>query len=123
MLDPDSNQVSLEQFYAADAMVLGRKTFEGLAAVWPTLVDAPGLAGVRARLGYALTRQAARGRGFSHPFSEAYPCYAGSTWFTASRRGCAHLLERAGDAALTAAFARMHMGDEMYFPSIFRNSG
>ena len=43
VLDPHSNQVSLEQFYAADAMVLGRKTFEGLAAVWPTLVDAPGL--------------------------------------------------------------------------------
>jgi dihydrofolate reductase len=43
VLDADSNQVSLEQFFAADAMVLGRKTFEGLAAVWPTLVDAPGL--------------------------------------------------------------------------------
>ena len=43
VLDPDSNQVSLEQFFAADAMVLGRKTYEGLAAVWPTLVDAPGL--------------------------------------------------------------------------------
>ncbi len=43
VLDADSNQVSLEQFFAADAMVLGRKTYEGLAAVWPTLVDAPGL--------------------------------------------------------------------------------
>lgn len=41
VLDPDSNQVSLEQFLVADAMVLGRKTFEGLAAVWPTLADAP----------------------------------------------------------------------------------
>ena len=43
VLDADSNQVSLEQFFGADAMVLGRKTYEGLAAVWPTLVDAPGL--------------------------------------------------------------------------------
>jgi dihydrofolate reductase len=43
VLDPDSNRVSLEQFSAADAMVLGRKTYEGLAAVWPTLTDAPGL--------------------------------------------------------------------------------
>jgi len=43
VLDADSNQVSLEQFLSADAMVLGRKTYEGLAAVWPTLVDAPGL--------------------------------------------------------------------------------
>jgi dihydrofolate reductase len=37
VLDADSNQVSLEQFLVADAMVLGRKTYEGLAAVWPQL--------------------------------------------------------------------------------------
>lgn len=43
VLDPDSNQVSLEQFYSADAMVLGRKVYEGLAAVWPTLADDPNL--------------------------------------------------------------------------------
>jgi dihydrofolate reductase len=41
VLDPDSTQVSLEQFLSADAMVLGRKTYEGLAAVWPTLADDP----------------------------------------------------------------------------------
>ena len=35
VLDTDSNQVSLEQFLVADAMVLGRKTYGGLAAVWP----------------------------------------------------------------------------------------
>jgi dihydrofolate reductase len=43
VLDPDSNNVSLEQFLVADAMVLGRKTYEGLAAVWPHLVDDPTL--------------------------------------------------------------------------------
>jgi dihydrofolate reductase len=43
VLDADSNQVSLEQFYAADAMVMGRKTYQGLAAVWPTLADDPAL--------------------------------------------------------------------------------
>ena len=43
VLDTDSNQVSLEQFLVADAMVLGRKTYEGLAAVWPQLVDDPSL--------------------------------------------------------------------------------
>ena len=43
VLDTDSNQVSLEQFFVADAMVLGRKTYEGLAAVWPTLADDPAL--------------------------------------------------------------------------------
>ena len=41
VLGPDSNTVSLEQFLVADAMVLGRKTYEGLAAVWPQLVDDP----------------------------------------------------------------------------------
>jgi len=43
VLDADSNNVSLEQFLAADAMLLGRKTYEGLAAVWPTLTGDPTL--------------------------------------------------------------------------------
>jgi dihydrofolate reductase len=43
VLDDDSNRVSLDQFLVADAMVLGRKTYEGLAAVWPTLADDPNL--------------------------------------------------------------------------------
>ena len=43
VLDADSNQVSLEQFLVADAMLLGRKTYEGLAAVWPQLADDPAL--------------------------------------------------------------------------------
>src|SRR4030095_964161 len=43
VLDADSNQVALEQFLVADAMVLGRKTYEGLAAVWPQLADDPTL--------------------------------------------------------------------------------
>jgi dihydrofolate reductase len=41
VLDPDTNHVSLEQFYSADAMVLGRKVYEGLAAVWPQLANEP----------------------------------------------------------------------------------
>ena len=43
VLDPDSLQASLEMWQAADAMVLGRKTYEGLAAVWPQMTDLPGL--------------------------------------------------------------------------------
>ena len=43
VLDADGSQVSLEQFLVADAMVLGRKTYEGLAAVWPQLADNPTL--------------------------------------------------------------------------------
>jgi dihydrofolate reductase len=40
-LDNDSGDASNEQLVLADAMVLGRKTYEGLAAVWPQLVDDP----------------------------------------------------------------------------------
>jgi dihydrofolate reductase len=43
VLDPDSNNVSLEQFLVADAMVLGHKTYQGLAGVWPQLADDPTL--------------------------------------------------------------------------------
>lgn len=43
VLDPDSQQASLEMWQAADAMVMGRKTYEGLAAVWPGLAKVPGL--------------------------------------------------------------------------------
>lgn len=42
VLDTDSQGASLEMLRAADAMVLGRKTYEGLAAVWPQLGDVPG---------------------------------------------------------------------------------
>jgi dihydrofolate reductase len=50
VLDPDSNQVSLDQLLVADAMVLGRKTYEGLAAVWPTLADDPAMGVFAARI-------------------------------------------------------------------------
>jgi dihydrofolate reductase len=43
VLDEDSRDASLEQFQLADAMVLGRKTYEGLAAVWPQLGNQSGL--------------------------------------------------------------------------------
>ena len=42
VLDPDSQEASLEMWQAADAMVLGRKTYEGLAAAWPQMADLPG---------------------------------------------------------------------------------
>ena len=44
VLDSDSAGASLEQLTLADAMVLGRKTYEGLAAVWPGLADDPEMA-------------------------------------------------------------------------------
>jgi dihydrofolate reductase len=42
-LDNDSADASLEQLTLADAMVLGRRTYEGLTAVWPQLADDPAL--------------------------------------------------------------------------------
>jgi dihydrofolate reductase len=61
VLDADSNQVSLDQFLVADAMVLGRKTYEGLAAVWPTLADDPNLGVFAARLNSMPKYVASRG--------------------------------------------------------------
>ena len=44
VLDPDSMDASLDMWLLADAMVLGRKTYEGLAAVWPQLANVPAMA-------------------------------------------------------------------------------
>ncbi len=44
-LDNYSSDAGLEQLVLADAMVLGRKTYEGLAAVWPHLGEVPALGG------------------------------------------------------------------------------
>src|SRR3990170_532060 len=43
VLDNDSGDASLEQLLLADALVLGRKTYEGLAAVWPQLGSDPAM--------------------------------------------------------------------------------
>jgi dihydrofolate reductase len=40
-LDADSGDAGLEQLILADALLLGRKTYEGLAAVWPHLGEDP----------------------------------------------------------------------------------
>jgi dihydrofolate reductase len=37
MMEGDHQQHSLEQLLAADLLVLGRKTYEGLASVWPDM--------------------------------------------------------------------------------------
>lgn len=42
-LDADSGDAGLEQLILADAMLLGRKTYEGLAAVWPHLGEDPSM--------------------------------------------------------------------------------
>ena len=42
VLDPAWMAAALEMWQAADAMVMGRKTYDGLAAVWPQLAKVPG---------------------------------------------------------------------------------
>ncbi|MTD16877.1 deaminase [Nakamurella sp. YIM 132087] len=42
VLDDESQRASLEMWRSAAAMVLGRPTYEGLAAVWPQLASVPG---------------------------------------------------------------------------------
>src|SRR5262245_2912447 len=42
-LDADSADAGLQQLVMADALLLGRKTYEGLAAVWPHLGGDPAI--------------------------------------------------------------------------------
>ncbi|WP_433211480.1 dihydrofolate reductase family protein [Microtetraspora malaysiensis] len=48
--DPDSMQAGREMWQAADAMVLGRKTYQGLSAAWPQLANVPGFEAYAARM-------------------------------------------------------------------------
>ena len=95
----------------------------GLSFPVTSLAGEGGFTGLKARIGLGITSLAKQGFGFDHVFSEAFRCYAGSTWFAASRHGCAFLLRRSKEQALIDYFSKMHMSDEIFFPSVFMNSG
>ena len=42
VLDAESQQASLDRWRRAEAMILCRRTDEGLSAVWPKIVAVPG---------------------------------------------------------------------------------
>jgi hypothetical protein len=44
ILEGSSERLKFDQLLAADAFLLGRKVYEGLAAYWPTVTDATGFA-------------------------------------------------------------------------------
>jgi dihydrofolate reductase len=43
VLTPDSQQAWLDMWRSADAMLMGRKCYDGLSAVWPQMSDTPGM--------------------------------------------------------------------------------
>jgi dihydrofolate reductase len=43
-VDDEFDRRTKEQVYSSDALLLGRKTYEGFAAVWPTVTDEQGIA-------------------------------------------------------------------------------
>ena len=71
VLDPDSLGASLDLWLMAEAMVVGRKTYEGLAAVWPQLAEVPGYEAYAARTAVAEALE-----GLEH----ALPVGGGDSW-------------------------------------------
>jgi dihydrofolate reductase len=114
VLDAGSNQVSLEQFLVADAMVLGRKTYEGLAAVWPTLAGDPALGAFADRLNTMPKYVASRS--LQEPLEWNATLLAGdlaeSVPALKERHG---LLVVSGAGELTHALTTLGLVDELWF--------
>jgi hypothetical protein len=94
----------------------------GLSFPTRSRIDDGGMTALKAYIGLGITKVAQHHVGFSHVFSPEFCCFAGSTWFGASRRGCAYLLAKTGEGRLLEHFRHMHMADEMLFPTVLRNS-
>jgi dihydrofolate reductase len=41
---PEGDRFKIEELFASDTLLFGRKTFDGFAAVWPTIKDETGMA-------------------------------------------------------------------------------
>ena len=77
---------------------------------------------LKARAGLAVMKMAERGRGYTHPFSDSFRCYAGSNWFGATRQACEYLMSMTEGTPLLEYIKRIHMPDEILYPSVFMNS-
>jgi dihydrofolate reductase len=114
VLDADSNQASLEQFLAVDAMVLGRKTYEGLAAVWPTLTDDPAL-GVFAERLNSMPKYVAS-RSLQEPLEWNATLLKGELADSVAALKARHgLLVVSGAGELTHALTSLGLVDEFWF--------
>jgi len=60
--------------------------------------------------------------GRAHPFRDGIGCFAGSTWFGATRRACEHLAAQPHDGALQRWFKAVHIPDEYYVQTVFGNA-
>jgi dihydrofolate reductase len=115
VLDADSNQVSLEQFLVADAMVLGRKVYEGLAAVWPQLAEDPTL-GVFADRMNSMPKYVAS-RTLQEPLEWNATLLEGdlAKSVTALKDRHDRTLIAVGAGELTHALTTLHLVDEFWF--------
>jgi dihydrofolate reductase len=114
VLDPDSNNVSLEQFLVADAMVLGRKTYEGLAAVWPQLAGDPNLGVFADRLN-AMPKYVAS-RNLQEPLEWNATLLKGDLAESVPALKAQHgLLVVSGAGELAHALTRLGLVDEFWF--------
>lgn len=57
------------------------------------------------------------------PFDPTYRAYVGSLWFGASRSLCEDIVRGMSDARVTDYFRRLHIPDELVFPTIIANTG
>jgi dihydrofolate reductase len=114
VLDDHSNQVSLDQLLVADAMVLGRKTYEGLAAVWPTLADDPAMGVFAARIN-SMPKYVAS-RGLQEPLEWNATLLKGDLAETIPAIKDRHgLLIVSGAGELTHALTALGLVDEYWF--------
>lgn len=95
--------------------------FAGLS--FPAAEAIPARPRALGRAAFALTRFARRGVGFSHPFDDELRAYVGNFWFGARRHAVERLASAGLDNPLARHCARLHIPEELYFPTFFANSG
>lgn len=57
------------------------------------------------------------------PFDASYRAYVGSLWFGASRALCEDIVRGMADPRVSGYFRRLHIPDELVFPTIIANTG